>query len=179
MAGFVRRRGGIVYRGPGITVGSYLYDTPDGETMTREVVHAHEGSVVVLPYTGTHVVLLRQFRAPVDAVIYEAPAGKRDVPGEDPAEAARRECREEAGLDPGRLTLLHTFFNSPGYSDEESWLYLAEDLTPVPANPQGPEESAAELVELTLREALDLVTAGEIRDAKTIIGLYAVSGRLA
>ncbi len=178
MAGFRRRRGDIVYQGPGITVGSYRYDTPDGGTMTREVVHAHQGSVVVLPYTGTQVVLLRQFRAPVDAVIYELPAGKRDVEGEDPAAAARRECIEEAGLDPGRLTLLLTFFNTPGYSDEESWLYLAEDLTPVEANPQGPEELAAEVVELTLDEALGLVASGEIKDAKTIIGLYAVSRRL-
>lgn len=179
MAGFRRRRGEIVYRGPGVTVGSYLYDTPGGGAMTREVVHAHDGSVVVLPFTGTHVVLLRQFRAPVDAVIYEAPAGKRDVAGEEPAAAARRECVEEAGLDPGRLTLLHTFYNSPGYSDEKSWLYLAEELTPVPASPQGPEESAAELVELTLADALDLVASGEIADAKTMIALYAVSWRLA
>ncbi len=179
MAGFRRRRGGIVYRGPGITVGRYEYDTPDGTSMTREVVHAHEGSVVVIPYTGTHLILLRQFRAPVDAVIYELPAGKRDVAGEDPADTARRECIEEAGLDPGRLTLLHRFFNSPGYSDEESWLYLAEDLTPVEASPQGPEETAVELVEITLDEALELVASGEIKDAKTIIGLYAVSRRLA
>ena len=179
MAGFRRRSGSIVYRGPGVTVGSYEYDTPDGSSMTREVVHAHDGSVVVLPFTGTHVVLLRQFRAPVDAVIYESPAGKRDVAGEDPADTARRECIEEAGLDPGRLTLLHRFFNTPGYSDEESWLYLAEDLTPVATDRQGPEERAVELVELTVDEALALVYSGEIKDAKTIIGLYAVSRRLA
>ncbi len=178
MAGFRRRRGGIVYRGPGVTVGSYSYDTPDGGTMTREVVHAHDGSVVVLPFTGTHVIVLRQFRAPIDAFIYEAPAGKRDVPGEDPADAARRECIEEVGLDPGKLTLLHRFYNSPGYSDEESWLYLAEDLTPAAASPQGPEESTAERVELTLEQAFELVASGEIKDAKTLIGLYAVSRRL-
>jgi ADP-ribose pyrophosphatase len=178
MVGFRRRRGSIVYRGPGITVGSYEYETPDGATMTREVVHAHDGSVVVLPYNGTGVVLLRQFRAAIDDVIYEAPAGKRDVAGEDPIDAARRECIEEAGLHPGRLSLLLTFYNSPGYSDEESWLYLAEDLTPVVADPQGPEESAAEVVELTLEDALARIGTGEIKDAKTIIALYAVSRRL-
>jgi len=179
MAEFRRQAGGIVYRGTGVTVGSYQYDTPDGGTMTREVVHAHEGSVVVLPYTGTHVVLLQQFRAPVDRVIYELPAGKRDIPGEDPADAARRECVEEVGLRPGRLTLLHAFYNTPGYSDEESWLYLAEDLEPVETDPQGPEEMAARIVEMTVEEALDRVATGEIKDAKTIIGLYAVSRRLA
>jgi ADP-ribose pyrophosphatase len=74
---------------------------------------------------------------------------------------------------------LHTFYNTPGYSDEESWLYLAEDLTPVATDPQGPEESAAEVVEVTVAQALDLVASGEIKDAKTIIGLYALARRLA
>ncbi|MBT8246775.1 MAG: NUDIX hydrolase [Acidimicrobiia bacterium] len=162
-----------------MTVGRYDYDTPDGGSMVREVVHAHDGSVVVLPFTGSTVILLRQFRAAVEAVIYESPAGKRDVAGEDPADTARRECIEEAGFEPGRLTLLHRFYNTPGYSDEESWLYLAEDLTAVPADPQGPEETAAEVVEMALPEALGLVAAGEIKDAKTIIALYALSRRLA
>jgi ADP-ribose pyrophosphatase len=179
MAGFRRRSGSIVHSGPGVTVGRYEYETPAGGSMIREIVHAHEGSVVVLPFTGTHVVLLRQFRAAVDAVIFESPAGKRDVPGEDPADTARRECIEEAGFEPGRLTLLHRFYNTPGYSDEESWLYLAEELTAVPADPQGPEEVAAEVVELTVPEALRLVDGGQIKDAKTIIGLYALSRRLA
>lgn len=178
MSGFRRRSGNIVYSGPGVTVGSYLYDTPDGQTMTREVVHAHDGSVVVLPYTGTHIVMLRQFRAPIDAVLWELPAGKRDVDGEDPAQTARRESVEEVGLEPGRLTLLLRFFNTPGYSDEESWLYLAEDLTDVETDPQGPEEKAAEVVELTMDEALGFVTSGEIKDAKTILGLYALARRL-
>jgi len=179
MAGFRRRSGGIVHRGPGVTVGRYDYQTPDGGSMIREVVHAFDGSVVVLPFTGTNVILLRQFRAAVDRVILESPAGKRDVPREDPSDTARRECIEEAGFEPGRLTLLHRFYNTPGYSDEESWLYLAEDLTPVPADPQGPEETAAEIVEIALPDALGLVAAGEIKDAKTIIALYALSRRLA
>ncbi|MBT8203664.1 MAG: NUDIX hydrolase [Acidimicrobiia bacterium] len=177
MTEFRLRSGSIVYSGPGVTIASNEYDTPDGGTMTREYVRCHPGSVVVLPYTGTHIVLLRQFRAPVGEVVYELPAGKRDVAGEDPAETARRECVEEAGLLPGRLELLHVFYNSPGYSDEQSWLYLAEDLTAVPSDPQGPEEQAAEVVELDLDEALELVAAGTIKDAKTIIALYAVRGR--
>ena len=178
MAGFRRQSGRIVYAGPGITVGSYVYETPDRSTMVREVVHAHDGSVVVLPYTGDQVVLVRQFRVPVGEELYELPAGKRDVPGEDPAETARRECVEEVGLSPGRLTLLHTFYNTPGYSDERSWLYLAEELTPVDRDPQGAEERTAEIVYLPLEQALEMVASGDIEDAKTIIGLYAVTRRL-
>ena len=177
MAGFRRLSGEIVYSGPGVTVGSYTYETPDGDTMLREIVHAHEGSVVVLPYTAEGVVLIRQFRAAVGGVLYELPAGKRDVPGEDPVETARRECIEEVGYVPGRLSLLTTFYNTPGYSDERTWLYLAEDLTPVDAEPQGPEERNAEIVHVPLDSALDLIESGEIEDAKTMIGLYAVSRR--
>ena len=177
MAGFRRQSGEIVYSGPGVTVGRYTYATPDHSTMVREVVHANDGSVVVLPFTGDAVVLMRQFRAPVGEVLYELPAGKRDVPGEDPAHTAQRECIEEVGLYPGRLTLLHTFYNSPGYSDERSWLYLAEDLRPVERDPQGPEEHTAEVVHVPLDEALAMVASGEIEDAKTIIGLYAVARR--
>lgn len=177
MTEFRLRSGTIVYSGPGVTIASDEYDTPDGGRMIREYVRCHPGSVVVLPHTGSHVVMLRQFRAPVGEVVYELPAGKRDVAGEDPAETARRECIEEVGLLPGRLELLQVFYNSPGYSDEQTWLYLAEDLATVPSDPQGPEERAAEVVKLDLGEALDLVEAGAIKDAKTIIGLYAVQRR--
>ena len=56
MAGFRRRSGGVVHSGPGVTVGRYQYETPDGGSMVREIVHAHDGSVVVLPFTGTNVI---------------------------------------------------------------------------------------------------------------------------
>ena len=95
-------------------------------------------------------------------------------PGEDPAETARRECVEEVGLLPGRLTLLHQAYTSPGFTDELTWVYLAEDLTRVPAAPQGIEEEGATTVSLTLEAALAALGDGEIRDAKTILGLYAL-----
>lgn len=137
----------------------------------REVVH-HPGSVVVAPYQEGEIVLLRQYRPAVGEWLYELPAGKRDVPGEDPAVTAGRECEEEVGLAPGRLTLLARFYNSPGFLDEHSWLYLAEDLVPVPARPQGAEEAAAEVVHMPLERALQLADEGGIVDAKTLIGIY-------
>ena len=177
MEGFTRRRGEIVYEGRTISVGRYDYDTPDGGQMVREIVH-HMGSVSVIPWTGHEVVLLRQFRAPVGHWILEIPAGKRDVDGEDPLDTARRELIEEVGLTPGRLTLLHDFFNTPGFCDERSLLYLAEDLAGAVASPQGAEEQAAERVQMSLDEAQAAMDDGRIVDAKTIIGLYALVRRL-
>ena len=175
-AGFERVSAEVVFEGLAITVGRYRYETPSG-FMSREVVEA-PGSVVVLPWTGSQVVMLKQFRAAADDWIYELPAGKRDITGEPPETAATRECVEEVGLLPGSLKLLHVFYNSPGYTDERSWLYLAEDLKPVSARPQGPEESAAEVVHLSLETCFALADSGEIADAKTLIGLYAVAKRL-
>jgi 8-oxo-dGTP pyrophosphatase MutT (NUDIX family) len=122
--------------------------------------------------------LMRQYRAAVGAPLLELPAGKRDVPGEDPAETARRECVEEVGLLPRRLTLLHEAYTSPGFTDELTWVFLAEDLLPVPAAPQGIEEAAATTVAMSLDAALAALAAGEIRDAKTVLGLYALARRL-
>ncbi len=82
------------------------------------------------------------------------------------------------GLLPGRLTLLHQAYTSPGFTDELTWVYLAEDLSRVPAAPQGIEEEAAATVSLTLEAALAALSAGEIRDAKTILGLYALARRV-
>jgi ADP-ribose pyrophosphatase len=82
------------------------------------------------------------------------------------------------GLLPGRLTLLHQAYTSPGFTDEITWVYLAEDLTRVPAAPQGIEEEAAVTVSLSLEDCLVALSAGEIRDAKTILGLYALARRV-
>ena len=124
MAGFTRRTSEIVYTGRTISVGRYEYETPSGASMVREIVH-HMGSVSVVPWTGSRVVLLRQYRAPVGDWIYEIPAGKRDVPGEDPIDTARRECIEEVGLSPDRLTLLHEF-----YSQSKNYAFWNEFVFP-------------------------------------------------
>lgn len=146
--------------------------TPDGWTV-RDVVR-HPGSVVVIPWDGERVHLLRQHRPAVGTELLELPAGKLDVPGEDPAAAARRECVEEVGLEPGRLTLLHTCFTSPGFTDERSSIYLAEELIPRSADPQGPEERAATVVSLTVGEIDAALRANAIHDATTLVGLQAL-----
>jgi 8-oxo-dGTP pyrophosphatase MutT (NUDIX family) len=144
---------------------------PDGESFERHVVH-HPGAVVVIPlHDDETVVLVRQYRVAVRRTLLEAPAGKTDVPGEPPDETARRELVEEVGLRPGTLVKLAECFNSPGFSDERSHIYLATDLTQVPHARVGPEEAVMTVERVPLAAAEELVAAGEILHATSVIGL--------
>ena len=144
--------------------------------MIRVVVR-HPGAVVVVPMIDDQVVLIRQHRVAVSKDLLELPAGKLE--DETPDETARRECAEEIGYIPGTLKQLHVFYSTPGFSDERMWLYLAEDLEPVEKRPQGAEEETAEIVAMSLTEALAAVERGEIEDAKSIVGIYAASQKTA
>jgi ADP-ribose pyrophosphatase len=160
-----------VHRSSLITVASARFEGPDGTQFERDIVH-HPGAVVVVPLTaGETVLMVRQFRAAVGADLLEIPAGKRDVQGEPTEVTAARELAEEVGRRAGRLELLARFYNSPGFSDELSWLYLARDLTEVPESRQGAEEQHMTVEEVALANVPALIRSGEIVDAKTIIGL--------
>jgi 8-oxo-dGTP pyrophosphatase MutT (NUDIX family) len=144
---------------------------PQGEPFERHVVH-HPGAVVVIPLDDDgSVVLVRQYRVAVRRTLLEAPAGKTDVPGEPPEETARRELVEEVGLRPGRLMKLAECFNSPGFSDERSHIYLATELAEVPHARVGPEESVMTIERVPLADAERLVAVGEIQHATSVIGL--------
>lgn len=154
-----------------VSVARLHLSAPDGETFDREAVR-HPGAVVVVPVLEAgNVLLLRQYRAAVGAWLVEAPAGKRDVPGEPPELTARRELAEEVGMRAGRLEQLAAFYNSPGFCDERTYVYLARDLTPCETSAQGVEEGHMTLEQVPLEAALAMITNGEIVDAKTIIGL--------
>ena len=142
-----------------------------GGFISRDVLR-HPGSVTAVPWDGEHAHLIRQFRGPVARSTVEFPAGKLDIRGEDPVAAARRETAEEIGLDPCRLTLLHRAFVSPGISDQQAWVYLAEDLRPVAARPQGPEERASAHLRWTRAEMVRRLD--EVEDAVTLIGMLAL-----
>lgn len=103
---------------------------PSGRETTREYVD-HPGAVAVLPLTATgEVLFVRQYRAAIGRTILEIPAGTRE-PGEDPAETARRELAEETAHAPGTLTEISRFYSSPGYTNEQVILYLAEGCHPI------------------------------------------------
>ena len=131
MGRFEKRAEREIWRGAVISVAEGTFVSPSGEEFQRDLVH-HPGAVSVVPVDGDEVVLVRQYRAAVDLEVLEIPAGKRDVAGEDPALTARRELVEEVGLEAGTLEELAEFYNSIGFSDEHSHVYLATDLRPYP-----------------------------------------------
>jgi ADP-ribose pyrophosphatase len=146
---------------------------PDGDIVERHVVH-HPGAVVVVPVdTDENVVMVRQWRAATGQSLLEVPAGKRDVAGEPPVVTAARELQEEIGRQASSMEPLCEFFNSPGFCDEYTHLFLATGLV-------GTERAAASAEEAAMTEELvpldridDLIARREIVDAKTIIGVYA------
>lgn len=146
----------------------------DGRRFTREVVEHGEVVAVVPIDSDGSVLLVRQYRAPADEVTLEIPAGGVD-PGESLEEAVQRELQEETGRRAGRLERLCGFYVSPGYCSEFIHLFLASDLSP--GRLPGDEEEAIVVERLPLGAALAKVVAGEIRDAKSIVGLLMATGR--
>jgi 8-oxo-dGTP pyrophosphatase MutT (NUDIX family) len=163
-----------------ISVAEGTFEAPDGSMFDRDIVH-HPGAVSIVPVLGQsgEVVLVRQYRAAVDRLLLEIPAGKRDVAGEPPHETARRELIEEIGMRPGRLELLAEFFNSPGFSDEHSFVFMAWDLEVCPVDLQGIEEQHMTVERVALDDVVGMIRSGVIVDAKTIIGLMLAREALA
>jgi ADP-ribose pyrophosphatase len=147
-----------------------------GDAFTREIVR-HPGAVAVLAFDGHEVVLVRQWRAPFRARHLEIPAGTRDAVDEDPAGTALRELEEEAGIRAGRLEHLCTVWNSPGWTNQTTAIYLATDLTPVPRRPAGPEEEAMEVLRVTLDEAVASLQGPGAVDASTAVAILALARR--
>ena len=166
-----------IHSGRVVRLTESVFTTPDGGRMTRDVVH-HRGAVAVVAFDGDEIVLLRQYRTPVESELLEIPAGTRDIGGEDPASTARRELAEEAGLACDSLEELGTFFNSPGFCDELSHVFLATGLRSVPRAPDGAEEEWMTIERIGLAEAEAMIDRGEIRDAKTIVGVLLALRRL-
>jgi ADP-ribose pyrophosphatase len=152
---------------------------PAGQPFERVVVR-HPGAVTIVPLhdDGT-VSLVRQYRAPVDDMVLQIPAGTRDEEGESAEETARRELAEEAGLEAARWELLVEAWNTPGVSDQLTAIYLATDLTPIPARPDGVEEHYMSVERIALADLDALVADGTLKDMTTVLGLYMARARLA
>lgn len=148
----------------------------EGElTYQREVVH-HPGSAVILPvHDDATVVLVRQYRHPAVRYLLEAPAGTLSD-GERPEIGAARELQEELGLIAGRMEKLLEFFVSPGFLEEKMWVYLATELSE--GKQQLDEDELLDIVRLPIADALEMITSGEIQDAKTIISLMLAAPRV-
>jgi ADP-ribose pyrophosphatase len=146
---------------------------PDGDVHHRSVVR-HPGAVVVVPIEDDreHVLMVRQYRAAVDGELLEVPAGKRDVDGEEPEATAHRELEEEIGHRARTLVALAEFYNTPGFCDEYTYLYVAVGLVALAQRKtQTAEEHEMQIERVALADVHRMIDAREIVDAKTIIGL--------
>jgi ADP-ribose pyrophosphatase len=139
-----------------------------GKQLERHVI-LHPGAVVILPILSDgRIVLIRQSRIAVDEDLIELPAGTMEI-GEEPLVTARRELIEETGYRAGELTPVLKFYASPGFIREEMHLFKATHLI---AGPTALEEGEKiEPLFVDLPQAMTMIQSGEIRDAKTIIGL--------
>lgn len=158
------------------------FESPGGDLFQRDVVRS-PGAVGVVPLLfdpegQPSVVLVRQYRPPYDEDVIEIPAGLRDVPDEPPEVTGLRELREEAGLTAERVEHLLELYPSPGLTDSVTTILLATGCSVVEHERHGPEEEAMEVVHVVLDDALGMIERGEIRDAKTVVGLLLTERRL-
>ena len=160
-----------VFTGKVLTLNIDTVTLPNGFTVDLEIVR-HPGAAAVVPLkdNGT-VVLIKQFRHAAGGFIYEIPAGKLH-PGEDPMHCAARELEEEIGYVAGRLELLTSILTAPGFTDEVIHIYKATGMTA--GRQQLDRDEVLEVLEISLEEAIKMIKAGTIRDAKTIVGLRLV-----
>ncbi|HBJ39047.1 MAG TPA: NUDIX hydrolase [Planctomycetaceae bacterium] len=146
----------------------------EGHVRTKEVIR-HPGAVVLLPVLADgRVVMIENHRHSIGQTLLELPAGTIES-GEPPELTAGRELIEETGYRAGRFEKLHEFYSCPGICDELMHLYLATDLTA-----GQPDREATEQIEnrIVSREEINqMISRGEIRDAKTLVGLYAFLAR--
>ena len=162
----------MIFEGRVIRVSVDTVDLPNGVRLPLEIVR-HPGSVVLLPIPDPEsIILIRQYRYSIDRWIWELPAGSLK-PNENPDHAAARECEEEIGLVPGKITRLRGYFPTPGFCDEEMIYYRCEELRP-PAPDSTARKDDDEEIEprvFTIDHARAMVASGEIVDLKTIAGL--------
>lgn len=141
-------------------------ELPNGNTSTREIVK-HPGAVAVIPITSDNkIVMVEQYRKPMEKVLVEIPAGKLEK-GEDPAYTAARELEEETGYESQSLEWLISFYTSPGFADEIVHLYVAKGLTKKKNAASLDEDEFVNVLEVTLEEAIEFVKEQRVYDAKT------------
>jgi ADP-ribose pyrophosphatase len=158
----------LIFEGRAVKLRVDTVEMPGGRKTTREVVEHDECVAVVAVDPKSNVVLVSQFRKPVETELLEIPAGGIE-PGEDPVAAVCRELREEIGYLPNKVDRLGGFYSAPGFCTEYLYLYLATDL--VPSQLYAEDTENIRLVRVPFSQITNLITSGTICDAKSIAGL--------
>ena len=158
----------LIYEGQVVKLRVDTVKRPDGRETTREIVEYSDCVAIIAIDADDNVLLVEQFRKPVEKALLEIPAGGID-PGEDPVTTVCRELREETGYLPRKVERLGGFYSAPGYSSEYLYLYLATDLTPSPLHAE--DTDSIRLVRVPIAQISSLITSGRTCDAKSIAGL--------
>jgi 8-oxo-dGTP pyrophosphatase MutT (NUDIX family) len=164
-----------IYEGRVVRLTRERVELPNGSIADLEIVHHPGGAAVVAVDDAKRVCLLHQFRHAAQGWVWELPAGKIDN-REPPLETAHRELEEEAGMRAGEWRSLGDALSSPGVFTEVIHLYLATALHATEHRPE--EHEVFEVHWLPFAQALDMARSGEIRDAKSVIGLFRASALL-
>ena len=160
----------IIYDGRAVRLRVDTVQTASGRQTTREIVEHADCVAIVAVDADDNILLVKQFRKPVEKELLEIPAGGIDA-GEDAEAAVIREMREETGFMPQRVEHLGGFYSTPGYCTEYLYLYLATDLTPSQLYAEDTED--IKVVRVPIKQIPELITSGRICDAKSIAGLLA------
>ncbi|MCF6459709.1 NUDIX hydrolase [Clostridium sp. Cult3] len=157
-----------IYEGKVVNLRIDTVELPDKKYSKREIVE-HPGSVGIIPITNDGcIILVEQFRKPVEKSLLEIPAGKIEI-NEEPRETALRELCEETGFTASKLEYLFEFYTSPGFSNEKMYLFVAMGLVEGEAEPGNDEY--IEVKKIKIEDLMNMVVRGEIVDSKTIIGI--------
>ena len=177
-----------VWSGPIFAVDAdHVLLAPGQDPVARQVVVHHDAVAVIAlregedssqPDGAAEILMVRQYRHPVRASLWESPAGLLDVPGEAPAVAAARELAEETDYVAATWNTLAEFYASPGFTTEGARIFLAQDLSLLPEERRTPREAEeAEFVPTWVRldEVLDAVMDGRLHNPSTVLGVLATA----
>lgn len=176
-----KRSGRRVYTGKVISLDVDVVEFPNGKTGELEIFR-HPGASAVVPFLtdprgdDPQLLLIKQYRYAADGYMYEIPAGRLDD-GEDPADCARRELKEETGCTAQSIEHLYTMFTTPGFTDERIHIFMATGLSHGETAHESDEFLTVEPVALS--RALEMIKSGELKDGKTAAGILFAAGFVA
>lgn len=151
--------------------------SPVGEEFERTFVSTPGAVATVAVTDDGDVIFVHQYRATLNTFVREIPAGMRDIDGEPPQTTAVRELKEETGFLASNIELLGTCLSSPGVTDSSVEVYLATGLVAGDAEPHGPEEDLMSVEFVPFAQALAMIDAGDVTDAKSAYGLLLAARR--
>jgi ADP-ribose pyrophosphatase len=153
--------------------------TLEGQEIDRDFIRHPGGVSVVAVNESNEVLMIRQYRRPVDSYLWEIPAGLRDLAGEDPADTAKRELLEETSMVAGHWEPLGVYYNTPGGSSELNQIFFAHQLSEVPSDYlKTDEEVGLQPTWVPISEALAAIEAGNIKNPNAVVGILLAARKL-